>query len=114
MLILKGWADARRQDGTVFVILGDFNRRLAVSGDWAWQILSPPTARLHLATAGQITRCDPRYNQYIDHLILDDGAADMVVENSFRERPRHGRHPDHCVVSVEFSLAAAGIGRARK
>ena len=114
VLILKAWADARRREGIAFVILGDFNRRLAVSSDWAWQILSPPSAPLHLATSGQATRCDPRYSEYIDHLVLDDRAADMAVENSFHERPRHGPHPDHCAVSVEFSLAATGIGGARK
>lgn len=114
MLILKGWADARRREGTAFVMLGDFNRRLAVASDWAWRILSPPAAPLRLATSGQITRCDPRYSQYIDHLILDGRAADLAVENSFRERPRHGPHPDHCAVSVEFSPVVAGIGRARK
>ena len=31
---LKDWADARRAEGTPFVILGDFNRRLALKGCW--------------------------------------------------------------------------------
>lgn len=115
MLILKDWADARRREGTAFVLLGDFNRRLAVSGDWAWRILSPPPDPLRLATAGQVTRCDPRFKQYIDHLVLDGGAANMAVENSFRERPRHGPHPDHCAVSVAFApVGAGGVGRPGK
>ena len=49
MTHLKDWADARRAEGTAFVVLGDFNNRLAVPGDWAWGLLSPPSAPLHLA-----------------------------------------------------------------
>ena len=41
---LKAWADARRAEGTAFVILGDFNRRLTLPGDWAWRLLSPPSS----------------------------------------------------------------------
>ena len=48
---LKTWADARRAEGMPFVILGDFNRRLAQPEDWAWSILSPPPAPLFLLTA---------------------------------------------------------------
>ena len=107
MLILRDWADARRREGTAFVMLGDFNRRLAFAGDWAWRILSPPSAALRLATAGQAARCDPRFSHYIDHLVLDGSAAGMVVKNSFHERPRHGPHPDHCAVSVKFALTGA-------
>ena len=47
---LKAWADARRAEREAFVILGDFNRRLAVAGDWAWELLSPSSAVLHLPT----------------------------------------------------------------
>ena len=57
---LKAWADARRAEGTGFVILGDFNRRLTLSGDWAWRVLSPASAPLGLLTAGEPLRCDPR------------------------------------------------------
>ena len=45
MRILRGWIDARREEGVAFLILGDFNRRLAVPGDWAWGLLSPPPHR---------------------------------------------------------------------
>ena len=103
--ILKSWADARRAEGTAFVILGDFNRRLAIPGDWAWRLLSPPSAPLHLATAGFASRCDPRFKELIDHLVVGGGAETMVVPGSLRERPRHGPHPDHCAVSASFEVA---------
>lgn len=87
-----------------FVILGDFNRRLAVPGDWAWRLLSPPSARLHLATSGLVTRCDPRFAELIDHLVAGGGAEAMLVSGSTRELPRHGSHPDHCAVSASFRI----------
>ena len=101
---LEAWADARRAEGTAFVILGDFNRRLAVPGDWAWERLSPPSAPLHLPTAELTTRCDPRYTELIDHLVVDDEAAAWLVPGSVQEWPRLGEHPDHCAVSGDFLL----------
>lgn len=101
---LKAWADARLAEGRAFVILGDFNRRLAVPGDWAWELLSPPAAPLDLPTLDLTTQCDPRFTELIDHLVLGGGAAALLVPDSTREWPRHNRHPDHCVVSADFRL----------
>ena len=101
---LRTWADDRRAEGSAFVILGDFNRRLAVPGDWAWDILSPPSAPLHLPTSDLVTRCDPRYTELIDHLVLGGGAGDLLVPGSTHEWPRQGEHPDHCAVSGDFLL----------
>ena len=101
---LKAWADARRAEGTAFVILGDFNRRLAQPEDWAWSILSPPPAPLFLLTAGVRFRCDPRYPAFIDHLVAGGGAESMLADGSFREWPRRGPHPDHCAVSAVFRM----------
>ena len=103
---LKTWADARRAEGVGFVILGDFNRRLAVPGDWAWGVLSPPGALLHLPALGLVAGCDPRFKEFIDHLVLGGGAEAMLVPGSFHEMARHGRHPDHCAVWADFSLGS--------
>ena len=84
---LKAWADGRRAEGTAFVILGDFNRRLALPGDWAWNLLSPPSAPVRLLTKGVPFRCDPRFPAFIDHLVSGGGAGAMVVAGSFRGGP---------------------------
>ena len=102
---LKDWADASRTEGTAFVILGDFNRRFALPGDWAWRLLSPHSAPLRLASAAIQTRCDPRYTSLIDHTVAGGGAEPMLVAGSVREAPRRGRHPDHCAISAEFGIA---------
>ena len=99
---LKAWSDARRAEGAAFIILGDFNRRLAVPGDWAWRELSPPSAPLRLLTEGAPSRCDPRYPAFIDHLVAGGGAEAMLVQGSFGELPRLGPHPDHCAVWADF------------
>ena len=102
---LKSWADARRFQGSPFVILGDFNRRLALEGDWAWRLLSPSRAPLRLLPAGLRSHCDPRYPAFIDHLVLGAGAEAMLVSGSFQELPRHEQHPDHCAVSAVFRFS---------
>ena len=106
MMHLKDWAGARRAEGTAFVVLGGFNRRLAVPGDWAWGLLSSPSAPLHLATSSLITRCDPRFTELIGHLVLGERSQAMLVANSIRELPRHGTHPDH--YSVPAALMSGG------
>lgn len=103
---LKVWSDERRAEGTAHVILGDFNRRLAMPGDWAWRLLSPPSAPLRLLTEDVPFRCDPRFPAFIDHLVVDRGAGTMLLEGSFRETPRQGPHPDHCAVSAVFRLGS--------
>ena len=101
---LKVWADVRRAEDSAFIILGDFNRRLAVSDDWAWGILSPTSAPLDLPTSDLTTQCDDRYTEFIDHLVLGGGAETLLVPGSIHEWPRRGSHPDHCVVSADFLL----------
>lgn len=103
--VVGAWIEARRAKREAFVVLGDFNRRLAVPGDWAWNALSPPSAPLELPTAGRVARCDPRFKEFIDHFVLGAGAEVMMVPGSFREFPRKGRHPDHCALSLDLRTA---------
>ena len=111
--VLKDWSDARRAEAADFVILGDFNRRLAIPGDAGWATLSPPDAPLRLATTGRISRCDPRYLEYIDHLVLGGRAGQALVPDSFRESPREGQHPDHCAIAADVDLGAARVAGIR-
>ncbi len=98
--VIGDWIEARRAQREPFVVLGDFNRRLAVPDDWAWNTLSPPSAPLGLPTAGHPSHCDPRFPEFIDHFVLGVGAEAMLAPDSFRETPRRGRHPDHCALSI--------------
>lgn len=102
---VRGWVDARRSEDAAFVILGDFNRRLTLPGDWGWELLSSPAAPLRLLTAGVAYDCDPRFSEHIDHLVAGGAAAGvMLVEGSFRQWPYQPPHPDHCAVSSAFRM----------
>ena len=105
ILELRSWAHRRQDAGTAFAILGDFNRRLAVRDDWAWTELSPKSSPLDLLTADIETRCDPRFEEFIDHIVLDPTAASLLVPESTREWPRHGDHPDHCAVTADLRVS---------
>ena len=104
VLELRSWAHRRQDAGTAFAILGDFNRRLAISDDWAWTELSPKSSPLDLLTADIETQCDPRFEHFIDHIVLDPTAAALLVPDSTREWPRYGDHPDHCAVSADLRV----------
>ena len=102
---LGDWTAARREAGEAFVVAGDFNRRLAVPGDWAWALLTEDAPALSLPTEGRIARCDERYPEFIDHLIFDAGSRLSMVLGSFDEAERSDPHPDHCAVSARFRVA---------
>lgn len=97
---LAVWRDERLKEEVPFLILGDFNRRLAVSNDWAWTMLSTTKGRLRLVTANIDTKCDPRFTELVDHIVADSTAASLVIPESTAEGPRVDRHPDHCAVST--------------
>ena len=89
---------ARREAGEPFMIAGDFNRRLAIPGDWAWALLTEDVPALSLVTAGRISRCDERYPEFIDHLVFDADADVSMVLGSFEDGARSTPDPDHCAV----------------
>tara|TARA_R110000787_G_scaffold47687_7_gene115367 strand:- start:4122 stop:4400 length:279 start_codon:yes stop_codon:yes gene_type:complete len=89
-----------------YAVLGDFNRRLSMSNDaaWAeWDDASPPNSDLALASGSTGARCNPRYRDYIDFIVLDRRAtADL---KGFEERTFAGEGlSDHCAISASLSL----------
>ena len=104
--VLKAWVDAAALGDTRFAVLGDWNRRLALPGDRVWAAIddhSSANADLTLGDAGTTPHCDPRFHDFIDHIVLDKRAAADL--SGFRETVfAPGRHPsDHCPVSVTLA-----------
>lgn len=101
---LEAWIDAAAAGPTPFAVLGDWNPRLALPGDTVWTEIDdgqPANADLRLADAGTPPRCDPRYDSFIDHIVLDRRAGSQM--SAFRETtyPVGGKHySDHCPVAV--------------
>jgi endonuclease/exonuclease/phosphatase family metal-dependent hydrolase len=104
--VMEQWIDQRALEGIRFAVMGDFNRRLAMPADavWAdWDDASPPNADLALSSGDQSARCDPRYRDFIDFIILDRRAtADL---KGFEEATFEGEGlSDHCAVAARLSV----------
>ena len=98
------WRDARIDAEESFVILGVFNRRLALKDDWGWSMLQTPDQKLQLLGDVGTSTCDPRYPDFIDHIVVGDFTQSLYIGDTFLEGPRIADHPDHCAVSAEFDL----------
>lgn len=98
--VLEAWIDARASEAIRFAVVGDFNRRLAMGGDAAWVELddgSPANADLSLASGDRGATCDPRYHDFIDHVVLDKRATHDLKR--FEEVRYPGeRLSDHCPI----------------
>lgn len=103
---LEAWIDAAASGPTPFAVLGDWNRRLAIAGDRVWSEIDdgePANADLRLADAGTPPRCDPRYRDFIDHIVLDRRAGATMIgfaETTYAAGADH--LSDHCPVSVNL------------
>ena len=103
--VIEDWIDRRAAEGVRFAVLGDFNRRLAQASDtvWAnWDDATPVNSDLSLAAGTTSARCNPRYSDFIDHIVLDRRAtADQL---GFEERTYEGDAlSDHCAIAVTLS-----------
>ena len=99
--VLEHWIDARARDGVRFAVLGDFNRRLARAGDPVWSDLDdaePAGADLSLAAGGKGPGCDPRYSEFIDHIVLDARLAKGLAGFEELTYAAGERPSDHCPV----------------
>jgi len=121
---ITDWIRTRREEGTPFVIAGDFNRRfreIANEGPFWKKIiggdLSEPWLTQHPET---ITRkCPTRKGsstQPIDWILLDANVADWFVEGSYWERRfkrddiratssgKGNELSDHCPISIDIEV----------
>lgn len=108
---LEAWIDAAALGPDRFAVLGDWNRRLSLPGDRVWSDIDdsdPANADLRLADDGKSPGCDPRYDSFIDHVVLDRRAGGDLLE--FTETlyaPGEAHHSDHCPISVTISARPA-------
>jgi len=100
--VMEDWIDRRADEGIRFVVLGDFNRRLAQAGDtvWAdWDDGQPADADLSLAAGTTGARCNPRYSDFIDHIVLGRRAA--ADQLGFEEKTYEAEAlSDHCAITI--------------
>ena len=104
--VMERWIDSRAAEGMRFAVLGDFNRRLVMPGDavWAdWDDGVPANADLARASGDQSARCNPRYKDFIDYIVLDRRAGADVL--AFEEKTFSADAlSDHCAIKVQLKL----------
>ena len=104
---LEAWIDTAATGPERFAVLGDWNRRLALPGDSVWTEIDdgdPASADLRLADAGTPPACDPRYDSFIDHIVLDKRAGvELTGFEETRYAPCEKHLSDHCPVSVTLA-----------
>ena len=105
--VLQDWIAARRRERMPFVVLGDFNRRMA-AGDPFLAALER-AAPLIVPTSTQSDPCWNERSAFIDHIVVGGPAESWLVPNSlavlaYRETDPawKERLSDHCPVSVKL------------
>lgn len=100
--VLERWIDARAAEPIRFAVLGEFNRRLARKDDVLWADLDdgkPANADLSLAEGLATPKCDPRFKEFIDHIVLDARATrDLAAFEEQTYGPADGHPSDHCPI----------------
>ena len=112
--ILEDWIDDRASEGIPFAVMGDFNRRLNISGDDLWDEIDdgvPANADLTKVTEGRTSDCfSGQYPQYIDHIVLDKLSTGWLVANSFDQElygqpiANQSKLSDHCAIAVTLDM----------
>ena len=107
--VLETWVDERARAGEAFVLLGDWNRRMASSGDAFFDGLDdsdPAEGALSLAGGDRSATCKTRYREFIDFIVVGVKAAARVEPGSFEEyvydQPEAEHPSDHCPIAVRI------------
>ncbi|CCQ10004.1 Metal-dependent hydrolase [Pseudoalteromonas luteoviolacea B = ATCC 29581] len=104
--LIENWIDEQIKRGDRFVILGDFNHRLASIDNAFAQRLFKHTRNL-VNTTSEVTSCHPRYKEPIDHILLGYKSDQLGFENPqvhlFNDMNEDAMLSDHCALSVEIA-----------
>ena len=108
MPIVAAWIAERVQDGTPFIVLGDFNRWM----DGRDTVLADlrQAAPLARATEGHSSPCWGAEN-FIDHILAGGAAANWMQADTLKvliyretDKTMKDRLSDHCPVSIRFAI----------
>ena len=113
--VLDQWIEDHVLNEQKFVVLGDFNHRLANEENKMWQILSEiQGVPLEISNSMQdIMGCHPRYPAPIDHIIMGPEASRLKVVGSeavhyfpkkSEEMVEDDMLSDHCPISIVLKL----------
>jgi len=108
--VLESWTEARARERQAFVVLGDWNRRLASRDDAVLADLNdgdPAGSTLTLSSGDRPAGCKARYREFIDFIATGAEATARIAPGSFEEYryggAPEGEHPsDHCPIAVRI------------
>jgi len=118
---LEQWIDLHAEQGSPYLVLGDFNRRFSqdIASEYSeeqglWQALSDDGQEaLWTPTASIDSGCwGGYYKDYIDHFIFSPKAKKLYVKDSFEQlvfKPKYTKElsrnlSDHCPISLKIKL----------
>jgi endonuclease/exonuclease/phosphatase family metal-dependent hydrolase len=113
--VLDHWIETHASNKQKFVVMGDFNHRLANEENKMWHILSEiHGAPLEISNSMQnLTGCHPRYPAPIDHILMGPEASRLKVAGSETvhyfpkksgEMSEEDMLSDHCPISVVLQI----------
>jgi endonuclease/exonuclease/phosphatase family metal-dependent hydrolase len=112
--VLESWIDARASEGTLFIVLGDFNRRFDAPVDEFWLEIDdgkPRNSDLRHVTRGETQLCwDREYTLFIDHIVFDRLFARWIQPFTFEQlvyqEPATLKEQlsDHCPIAVSVRV----------
>lgn len=82
--ILDNWVEERLKQDKAFVIMGDFNHRLAAANNRLWQDLTAMQGQpvWITNTMSNLLGCHPKYPAPIDHILLSPQATTLLKSGS--------------------------------
>ena len=106
--VLQSWMSQHAAQNKPYVIMGDFNHRLANAENHLAKVIKAQDPNLHLTTQSMVG-CHPRYPAPIDHIMLG-GMPTTVLSISanshfYKDMDENGMLSDHCAVSVSLTSA---------
>jgi len=113
--LLDDWVEQRVKNKRPFILLGDFNHRIANPENKLWQDLTDMEGQVVVLSNSMqnLQSCHPRYPEPIDHILLGAGAENYYVPGSeavyyFSETPdamnEEEMLSDHCPIGVVLNI----------
>ena len=101
--VLETWLAAHQASGFPYIVLGDFNHRLASENNYLASRFASDKYGIDIATQA-LRGCHPSYPEPIDHILLG-GMQSALIAPSARVYKYENMHEeamlsDHCAVSV--------------
>lgn len=113
--VLDTWVETRIKNNRPFVIMGDFNHRLANSENKLWKMLTEMDEQMVVIknSMQNLESCHPKYPAPIDHILMGAGAEKLYKPESetvfyYSETPetmqKEDMLSDHCPISVTLQF----------